>query len=173
MTDALAEHRSLIERVAGVSSSDQRLFREETELRGNRQSLRDLHLDGGHTITVKPTGKLDLGHQESQIAKFRLRKEEEIRKKAPYIHAYVLALTWEETDLEPMVQVELAMIKSTFGAIGYNVETDRIDNTDSQSWLRRRLDRFLRYAASDTLLLIFYTGHAYRDPNTNCPILAR
>jgi hypothetical protein len=53
MNDTLAALRSLIETVAGIDSNDQRLFHEGMELEGNRQSLRDLHLDDNDIITVK------------------------------------------------------------------------------------------------------------------------
>jgi len=88
-----------------------------------------------------------------------------------YTQVHVLLIRWEDDDLG--VLSEIQELKHVFKDIyNYNVETYDIPNTRPQRTLNQRIQEFLQYDeenGNETLLIVYYGGHARRVHDSNEP----
>ncbi|KAH8898968.1 hypothetical protein GQ53DRAFT_759188 [Thozetella sp. PMI_491] len=94
--------------------------------------------------------------------------------KTKYASAQVLILTWAFHDLRGGYDVEAEedivsldeetdSVRETFEKFGYKVREGRIPMEDSAEKMKILVDKFLRRAAPDALLIVYYHGHGGLD----------
>jgi hypothetical protein len=88
-----------------------------------------------------------------------------------YTQAHVLLIRWEDDDLGVLSEIrDLEQVFQHF--YNYNVETYDIPNTMPQRALNQRVQEFLKYDeknGDETLLIVYYAGHARRVHDSNEP----
>ncbi len=97
--------------------------------------------------------------------------------KPQYNQVHALILTWSFHDLRTedytapaaadyvSLEEETARLRHTLQGYGYTVHEFLIPMHRSAESLKSKLKQFCRYAADDTLLLIYYHGHGAMDEN--------
>lgn len=84
-----------------------------------------------------------------------------------YSSVKVLLLRWEEDDLG--VTSELSSLKKVFERVfRFETESWNIPSVDSEDALTSRILSFRKHAAEDTLLVVYYGGHADRELHNHC-----
>ena len=95
--------------------------------------------------------------------------------KAQYNQVHALILTWAFHDLRTedytappaadyvSLEEETARLRDTLEGYGYRVHEFLIPMSRSVESLKSKLKQFCRYAADDTLLMIYYHGHGALD----------
>jgi Caspase domain len=95
------------------------------------------------------------------------------RQDLRYTQVQVLLIRWEDDDLGVVTEVQ--ELKHVFQHIyNYSVETYDIPSVMPQRTLNRRIQEFLKYDernGDETLLIVYYAGHASRVPDSNEPPL--
>jgi hypothetical protein len=89
-------------------------------------------------------------------------KRHEIR----YSKAYVLLLSWEDDDLG--VQTEIDELRKVFNeTYHFEVQEYKIPSTKPSRNVNTRVREFLDLESKDTLLIVYYAGHAKRGQQSN------
>jgi hypothetical protein len=95
------------------------------------------------------------------------------RQDIRYTQVHVLLIRWEDDDLGVITEVQ--ELKHVFQHIyNYSVETYDISSVMPQRTLNQRIQEFLKYDeknGDETLLIVYYAGHARRVPDSNEPPL--
>ena len=85
-----------------------------------------------------------------------------------YTEAHVLLLRWEDDDLR--VAEELKELGDIFAlSYKFSVETWNIPHEKPTIRLQARMAQFLQYERSESLLIVYYAGHAAEDEQRNEP----
>jgi hypothetical protein len=78
-----------------------------------------------------------------------------------YFQAYVLMLSWEDDDLR--VESEIEGLQHVFKEMfNFHVQKYKIPSTKPDKELKGRMYEFLKNDSRDTLLIVYYAGHARR-----------
>jgi hypothetical protein len=97
--------------------------------------------------------------------------------KPQYNQVHALILTWSFHDLRTAdytapppadyvsLEEETARLRDTLEGYGYTVHEFLIPMHRSVESVKAKLKQFLRYAADDTLLIVYYHGHGALDDN--------
>jgi hypothetical protein len=89
-------------------------------------------------------------------------KRHEIR----YSKAYVLLLSWEDDDLG--VQTEINELRYAFEErYHFEVQEYKIPSIKPDRSVKRCVIKFLKLESKDTLLVVYYAGHARRGQQSN------
>ena len=89
-------------------------------------------------------------------------KRHEIR----YSKAYVLLLSWEEDDLG--VHTEINELRDVFDdRYHFEVQEYKIPSTKPNRSVMNRVKEFLDLESKETLLIVYYAGHAKRGRQSN------
>lgn len=76
-----------------------------------------------------------------------------------YSKAHVLLLSWEENDLLG-VDDEIIELRRAFELYRYKVWQHKIPSAKPTRDIQRRMEEFLEFDGKDTLLVVYYGGHA-------------
>jgi hypothetical protein len=88
------------------------------------------------------------------------------RHEMRYSHVQVLLLSWEDDDLG--VASEIKDLRHVFMDIyNYQVQTYEIPNLTPDKAVKRRIFDFLEHDGEETLLIVYYAGHAKRSFQSN------
>jgi Caspase domain len=88
------------------------------------------------------------------------------RHESRYLKVEVLLLSWEDDDLG--VVKEVTELQNLFEDLyHYEVQVYQIPNVKPDKELKRRMLQFLENDHEDTLLILYYGGHARKSPQSN------
>jgi hypothetical protein len=88
------------------------------------------------------------------------------RGNSRYVDAHVLLLSWEEDDLG--VYTEICSLRSVFENIyHFHVYEHRIPSLKPDDNINRRIIKLLELDSKDTLLIVYYAGHARGGQQSN------
>jgi hypothetical protein len=83
-----------------------------------------------------------------------------------YAQAHVLLLSWQTDDLR--VEGEIVGLQHVFrDRFNFQVESYQIPSLKPDKALKRRVLEFLDFDGKDTLLVVYYGGHARRGLHSN------
>lgn len=83
-----------------------------------------------------------------------------------YAKVEVLLLSWKDDDLG--VAKEVVELQNVFEHLyRYHVQAYQIPNVKPDKELKRRMLEFLDNDGADTLLILYYAGHAKKSPQSN------
>lgn len=83
-----------------------------------------------------------------------------------YSEVHVLLVSWEDDDLG--VAKEVAELRNVFEHLYYyEVQVYRIPHAKPDKELKRRILDFLENDGEETLLILYYGGHAKKSPQSN------
>jgi hypothetical protein len=119
----------------------------------------DVSLVGEHAPDIKSVAKrLQAAVEEAWPTRGRSR----------YTEVHVLMLSWEIDDLD--VILELRQLEAIFTAsYHYAVESWKIPHEKPTTRLQIRLTEFLKHDGPETLLIVYYAGHAIQDEQRSEP----
>lgn len=90
------------------------------------------------------------------------------RGQSRYTEVHVLMISWEYDDLN--VSLEIAQLETIFMAsYHYAVESWEIPHEKPATRLQVRLAEFLKHDGPETLLIVYYAGHAIQDEQRSDP----
>jgi hypothetical protein len=90
------------------------------------------------------------------------------RGQSRYSRVHVLMLFWENDDLN--VAREIRELEDIFiKSYHYSVETWKIPHEKPTTRLQQRMAKFLEYDGSESLLIVYYAGHAIQDEQRSEP----
>jgi hypothetical protein len=90
------------------------------------------------------------------------------RGQSRYTQAHVLTLSWEDDDLG--VLLEIRQIETIFQtSYRYAVHSWKIPTEKPATRLQLRLADFLKHDGPETLLIVYYAGHAIQDEQRSEP----
>lgn len=96
------------------------------------------------------------------------------RDGCPYNKASVMVVYWKEDDFQPSCADESQKVVSLFrDDFHYEVKTFAIPMENSQNHLTHAVSGFmLNYDHRGNLIVLYYSGHGDKAPNSNKPIWA-
>ncbi|KAJ4287044.1 hypothetical protein N0V88_007809 [Collariella sp. IMI 366227] len=168
-----------------------RLRNRDTSTHSHRPSLKPSHTTPLTNLILTSPSKESLkqrldrtsphpGLDQSMAGLDRFMAEQDHKFRMPkpqYNQVHALILTWSFHDLRTedytappspdyvSLEDETRRLRATLEGYGYTVHEFLIPMHMSKESLQKRLQQFLRYAADDTLLMIYYHGHGALDDN--------
>lgn len=115
-----------------------------------------------------------VGEHASSIKKVAERLQAAVEEAWPswdsrlYREVHVLMLSWKDDDLN--VACEIGKLKDIFiTSYRYSVETWEIPYEKPATRLQARMAQFLEHDGRDSLLIVYYAGHAIQDEQRSEP----
>jgi hypothetical protein len=91
----------------------------------------------------------------------------EASESLPYSTVKVLMIRWKDSTQEDF-KTQLKRLAREFTAHNYDVEEYEIESEKPQQSLSTRLLSFLSYDGRNTMLILYYGGHALNNQDKSC-----